>query len=91
MPSFIRDAKAYGSRLKAGTTINYFRFAEISLTPTQITGILRASRSTKRGGSRSSRNAGRDAVDAGGTVDELCRRVRLSRVVLTPGLLASSP
>ena len=61
------------------------------MTPSQITGIMRASRSTKRGGSRSSRNAGRDAVDAGGTVDELCRRVRRSRVVLTPGWLASSP
>jgi len=39
-------------------------FQKIFLTPTQIICILRASRSTKRGGSRSSRNAGRDAVDA---------------------------
>ena len=41
-----------------------FRFSELFLTSTQITCIMRASRPTKRGGSRSSRNAGRDAVDA---------------------------
>jgi len=53
-----------GPGSEAGTTKNIFRFSENNLTSPQITCMFRPSRSTKRGGSRSSRNAGRDAVDA---------------------------
>ena len=34
------------------------------MIPARVASVFRASRSNQRGGSRSSRNAGRDAVDA---------------------------
>src|SRR5665213_154082 len=47
---------------------NIFYFSETLLDFRKVTCMLRPSRPTKRGGSRSSRNAGRDAVDADGTL-----------------------
>ena len=56
----------------------YFRFHG-----TQITGLISAIPFRERGRWPSSLTLGRDAVDAVGTIDELCWRVRRSRVVLT--------
>jgi hypothetical protein len=61
----------------------------------QITGLFALSRLTRGAFAQSSGNARRGAVDAMHQAQflrgRLMRRVRRSRVVLTPGLLASSP
>ena len=61
----------------------------------QITGLFALSRLTRGAFAQSSVNARRGAVDAMHQAQflrgRMMRRVRLSRVVLTPGMLASSP
>ena len=61
----------------------FLLFRNFACQRTQISSLIRAVPSP-RGALANVINVGRDAVDAGGVLDEQCRRGRRSRVVLAP-------
>ena len=60
----LRQSSPTGKSPKTRQALFVSVLQKLKLIPVNISSMFRASRSNQRGGSRSSRNAGRDAVDA---------------------------